>query len=261
MTTNSERIYTSKIIKAGALLADTKTLLIHWNEKLSTEENLKRFQEENIFGKTSRSRIEDMLRIFRQRYLHDLSVINALTTLVKNQCPSDALHRIFYFHSAQADPLLHDTVTNILYPLHEQGRIEISVEDIQRVASQWVSEGKTAGAWSEPTTLRICRGLAATLRDFGILQGKVKKRLTPIYLPVESFAYIAFYLKRDQPSGERLLNHPEWQLFFLSRDGVERLFIEAHQHHLLEYQAAGSVIRITFPTDSFEEYTGFLTQK
>lgn len=86
----------------------------------------------------------------------------------------------------------------------------------------------------------------------------MKKRLTPVYLPVESFVYIAFYLKRDQPSGERLLKNPEWQLFFLSRDSVERLFIEAHQHHLLEYQAAGSVIRITFPTDSLEEYAALM---
>ena len=32
--------YASKIIKAGALLADTKTLLSHWNVALSVQENL-----------------------------------------------------------------------------------------------------------------------------------------------------------------------------------------------------------------------------
>jgi hypothetical protein len=101
----------------------------------------------------------------------------------------------------------------------------------------------------------------ATLRDFGVLQGAIRKRLAPMYLPVEAFAYIAFYLHQEQPSGERLLSHPEWRLFFLSPQVVERLLVEAHQHRLLEYHAAGSIIRITFPTDSVEEYARALTQR
>jgi hypothetical protein len=101
----------------------------------------------------------------------------------------------------------------------------------------------------------------ATLRDFGVLQGRVHKRLAPMYLPVEAFAYIAFFLHQGQPSGERLLNHPEWRLFFLSPQAVERFFVEAQQCHLLEYYAAGSVIRITFPAQSIEEYAHALVER
>jgi hypothetical protein len=101
----------------------------------------------------------------------------------------------------------------------------------------------------------------ATLRDFGVLQGAVNKRLAPTYLPVEAFAYIAFYLRQDQPSGERLINHPEWRLLFLSQQAVERFLIEAHQRHLLEYRAAGPVIRIDFPAGSLEEYAHVITQR
>ena len=116
-------------------------------------------------------------------------------------------------------------------------------------------------AWSENTLVRATRELLSTLRDFGILQGAVNKRLAPIYLPVEAFAYLAFYLQQHQPSGERLLDDPEWQLFFLSRHAVEQFFLEAHQQHLLEYHAAGSIIRITFPAASIEEYAHALTQR
>ena len=65
----SQAPYTTKIIKAGAFLADTKTLLAHWDLDSSVPDNLQRIQHENIFGKASRSRVEDILRIFRQRYL------------------------------------------------------------------------------------------------------------------------------------------------------------------------------------------------
>lgn len=261
MSTNSNGLYTSKIINAGALLADTKTLLAHWDETQTVAENLRCAQQENIFGKASRAWVKQFLGIFQRRYLADETTTKALVTLVKEGLPAASLDRLLYFHAAQADRLLHDTVTEVLLPLQMQGRLEIAVSDIQRVLNEWVTLGKTAAVWSEATTLRVTQGLMSTLRDFGILQGAVNKRLAPVYLPIEAFAYIALYLRQGQPSGERLINHPEWRLFFLSPPAVERFFVEAHQYHLLEYHAAGSIIRISFPTDSLEEYAHVVLQR
>jgi BrxA len=157
--------------------------------------------------------------------------------------------------------LLHDVVTEVLLPLQASGKIEVAIGDILTPLARWVAEGKTAGHWSEPTLVRVAQGLMATLRDFGVLQGAIRKRLAPMYLPVEAFAYIAFFLHQEQPSGERLLDHPEWRLFFLSPQAVERFLVEAHQHHLLEYHAAGSIIRISFPTGSIEEYAHALIER
>lgn len=260
-TSLSTTVYTSKIIKAGALLADTKTMLANWDETLSGAENLARFRRENIFGKASRSRIEDMLAIFRQRYVVSAPVTKALVTLVQGGFPNEGLDRILYFHAAQADALLHDSVTEVLAHFHRVGKIDVAPEDIRASIIKWMAEGRMTSAWSENTVVRATRELLSTLRDFGILQGAVNKRLAPIYLPVEAFAYLAFYLQQRQPSGERLLDDPEWQLFFLARHAVERFFLEAHQHHLLEYRAAGSIIRITFPATSIEEYAYALTQR
>jgi hypothetical protein len=55
------RRYSSKIIKAGALLADTKTLLAHWDSMATVQANLIRVRRENDFAKASRSRVEDIL--------------------------------------------------------------------------------------------------------------------------------------------------------------------------------------------------------
>ncbi len=257
----SKKLYTSRIIKAGALLADTKTMLANWDETLSVAENLARFRRENIFGKASRSRIEDMLTIFRQRYLASASVTKALVTLVQSGFPNEGLDRILYFHAVQADALLHDIVTEVLARFHAMGKVDVVPEDIRDAITQWIAEGRMTSVWSENTLVRATRELLSTLRDFGVLQGAVNKRLSPVYLPVEAFAYIAFYLQQHQPSGERLLDDPEWQLFFLARHVVEHFFLEAHQQHLLEYHAAGSIIRITFPTKSIEEYAYALTQR
>jgi hypothetical protein len=256
-----ESPYSSRIIKAGALLADTKTLLLHWDTAAAVEENLRRIRQENPFGKASRSRVEDILAVFRQRYLTDEEVIKGLVVLVRRGLPAASLDRILYFHAARSDLLLHDVVTAWLVPLQGRGIADIDVDDLRKLLSTWVAEGKTGGEWSEETTRRVAQGLLSTLRDFGVLRGAVNKRIAPAYLPATAFAYIMFHLKRHQPSGAKLVEHPDWRLFFLSREAVERFLFEAHQRGLLEYHAAGSVTRLTFPAVSLEEYANVLAQR
>lgn len=125
--------------------------------------------------------------------------------------------------------------------------MEIDVREIEASLRKWVAEGKTSGAWGDSTILRVTQGVLSTLRDFGVLQGAVKKRIAPAYLSLQAFSYIVFYLKQHQPSGAKLLDLVDWKLFFLSREGVERFLLEAHQNGLLEYHVAGSVTRLTFP--------------
>ena len=253
--------YSSKIIKAGALLADTKTLLAHWDTSVPARMNFDRLRRENVFGKVSRSRVTDVLSIFRQRFLGEESVTKALVVLARKHLPAAALDRILYFHAAQADRLLHDIVAEVLLPLQARGISQIDVLEIQRPLKKWVDAGKTSGKWSDPTIIRIAQGLLSTLRDFGVLQGAVKKRIAPAYLPVVAFAYLAFYFKQHQPSGAKLVELPDWKLFFLPREGVERFLFEAHQHKLLEYHAAGSVTRLTFPAKTLEEYAHVIAQR
>jgi len=185
----------------------------------TTQDNLRRFREENLFGRASRSRVADILNILRQRYLSEEAVTKALVVLVGKRVPATSLDRVLFFHTATADPLLHDAVTEILVPLRGQGTTDVGVSDIQRVLTKWVAQGRTPTNWSEPTTVRVAQGLLSTLRDFGVLQGAVHKRIAPAYLPVEAFAYLAFYLKQHHPSAAKLLELPDWKLFFLPVKG------------------------------------------
>jgi hypothetical protein len=254
-------VYTSKIIKAGALLADTRTLLSHWDLSRPPKDNLARIRRENLFGKASRSRVEDILAIFRQRYLAESAVTRALVILADSPFSSTALDRIFYFHSAKSDDLLRDVVVEVLLPRIAAGTPSIDIVDVERALNEWVQKGRTAAPWGDATIRRVAQGLLATLRDFGVLEGAVNKRIGAAYLPVEAFAYIMFYLRQHQPSGVKLIDLIDWKLFFLSTTGVERFLFEAHQKHLLEYHAAGSVTRLTFPASSLEEYANVLAKR
>jgi len=129
---------------------------------------------------------------------------------------------------------------------------------IGAIGSPWRA---TVSAWGDVTSRRVAQGLLATLRDFGILSGSVKKYLTPLYLPVEAFGYVAFVLSQQVGLGERLLKTDQWRLFFLSAELIERSFIEAEMQRLLHYSAAGRVVRVDFPTESIEEYARALAKR
>lgn len=256
-----QKLYSSRIIKAGALLADTMLLLSHWDASVSPAVNLERIRNQNVFGKASKSRVDDVLAIFKQRYLSDSGVAAALATLVQGHVRTEIVRPLLYFHSCQSDCLLHDVVTRVLEPKWTTGELEVDTPEIERVLARWADEGLTAGAWSPPTMRRVAHGLLATLRDFGVLEGTVRKRLTHPYLPPEAFGYAALCLQRSGLSGRALVESPEWRLFFLSPDAVERLFVECQQRGLLHYQAAGTIVRIDFPTHSLEEYARALIER
>lgn len=252
--------YSSKIIKAGALLADTKILLSHWDLAISVEQNLDRFRRDNLFGKASRSRIEDILVIFKQRYLRDPEVLRALVVFTRAGFPAASFDRLLYFLTLQNDPLLYDAVTKVIAPMYERGQQELPVGDMLHWIRQQVAEGRTERPWGKTTMECVARGVMATLRDFGVLQGIVHKRITAPFVPADAFSFIALMRYRELKAGERVLRDPAWRMFLLSDLAVERLFAAAHQEHLLEYYAAGRVIRIEFPTLSLEEYARVLAQ-
>ena len=260
MTELTPPIYSSRIIKASALIPDTKVLLSEWDLERSVSDNLERARRQNIFGKASRSRIEDILLIFRQRYFDEADVGAMLVTLVQAEAPSGWLDPLLYFFAAQNDRTLRDLVVEVIYPRHRSGYTDLPLDVLVRAVRDWVVEGKTTTRWKEQTIERVAQGAMATLRDFGVLQGVAHKQIAPIYLPAPSFALVALWLQKHQRSGDLVLHSDDWRLFFLPAEGVERFFVEAHQQHLLAYHAAGSIVRIEFPADSLTEYARVLFQ-
>lgn len=261
MSDPTKPIYTSRIIKASALIADTRVLLGEWDLEQSVADNLERARRLNIFGKASRSRIEDILLIFRQRFFDDVDVGSALVRLAQGGAPAQWLDPLLYFFAAQNDRTLRDLAVEVVYQRHRAGYVDLPTDVLVRAIRTWIAEGKATTSWKEQTVERVAQGVMATLRDFGVLQGAANKQIAPVYLPLPSFVFLALWLQGRERAGNRVLQSDEWKLFFLPVEGVERFFVEAHQEHLLSYRAAGSVVRIDFPAESLTEYAHVLLER
>ena len=109
---NSAR-YTARIKNGSALLADVKTLFVSWDPNQDSEINFSNFRDKNIFGKTSRYRLNEVLNVFRQRYFADPNVGKMLVSMAQNDAPSQWIDPLLYFFAAQSDNTLRDAVVEV----------------------------------------------------------------------------------------------------------------------------------------------------
>jgi hypothetical protein len=244
--------YNSRLQKGGALLEDMRLLVRAWHEgDLKEQTNVALI--ENLLGKQTRARALDTLRrAFIPRFVdgHPRDAWKIVRALEDHNLPIEILRPVYYWITARNEPILYDFVcSEILHRSKSQSR-SVDVNDVSLWLTQRLS--KADKVWSSSVTLKVARGMLASLRDFGILEGASKKTIAPVYIPVESFAYIAFALSREGAGGITLHNHQDWTLFLFSQPAIERMFIEADRHGLLRYQAAGKLVRIDFPKDTWE---------
>src|SRR5262249_12954762 len=181
----------TRIIKGGALLDDTRRFLEAWDPKLGADGNLDRMRRTGALGKRSRSRTADVLALLRQRFVEPAGrVIEPLRLLVGDP---RAFREACYYEATRAHALLAAFAGGALFAWHQAGRPEVTVAD----ALTWLAAAGRTSCWTEPTRLRVARGLLSALRDFGVLEGAVRKRIAPPRLSMRGFAYVAVR-ERDQ---------------------------------------------------------------
>jgi len=242
--------YNTRIQKGGALIEEMRQLVRYWHDG-PTEEITKTVIRSNVLNKTTRARAADILRrTFVPRFI-DGTPPNAwrfVRPLEDQNASPQLVKPLYYWISAKAEPLIFDFCQDYLFHRLIAARAGITVEDVRL----WlVGKGCT---WSPIVTTKVARGLLAAFRDFGILEGRSRKRLASFILPVGSFAYLAYCLHHGGVLGRNLLFHTDWRLFLLQTPEVEHYFLEAHQRRLIEYHAAGNTINISFPCDNLEDY-------
>ena len=254
--------YTSRLQKGGALLDDMRLLVRSWEEGVAWEEQVARGLSGNLLGKETRARASDVFRrTFALRFIkgYPPEAWKIVRPLEDRSVSIDVLKPVYYWITARSDILLYDFVSDFISGQSRSHDFYIRVEEV----AVWItSRLRLSGQeWTPTVTLKVGRGVLAALRDFGILEGTSRKRIAPVYLPIESFVYITFLLNHMGASGGNLVNHPDWKLFLLPPSLVEMLFLEAHQRGLLRYDAAGNLYRIDFNASTFEEMADVVARR
>lgn len=252
--------YTSRLQKGGALVSEMRRLVVEWSDHPGAAD---RIVETNAIGSPSRARLRDVVvRTFIPRFVRSQppDLWRSVAVLERAGWPASAIVPIHYYAAAVAEPLLWDFVTDVLADRFGRGLLDVGVDDAKNFLAAAPAARFAGGRWTPTVTTKVARGLLAALRDFGLLSGSVKKRLTPLYLPTETFAFLAMVRHENGMRGSGLLHDDAWRLFLLPDLAVERFFAEAHQRKMLTYHAAGSSVSVSFPSGTLEEYARELAE-
>lgn len=241
---------TTRIIKGGALLAESRRFVDEWDARRSPEENLAGFYTRNVLGKRSRSRAEDTLAILRQRFVQPgPDVIRALKTLTVRP---DGFRDACYYEAARNDDLLGHTAGDVLYRSRNSGWLKITVEDVTQALLD-APPRATVKEWGDGTRRRVVQGLLSALRDFEVLDGAVIKHLAPPHLSFAGFVYVLGRLRARLGSSHEIVMNDAWRWWLLDDRQVRGLFLEGDREGLLRYSEAGTTVRIDWRAGGLEE--------
>ena len=236
---------TSRIIKGGALLEESRRFVEAWNPAESTLSNIEQIRHMNFLGKASRSRSADVLAILRQRFVDPGP--DVIATLRQFLEAARTLREAFYYEASRNDALLAMFAEGPVFSWYGEGRPQLGTEE----TTAWVRRLPTR--WGEETTNRVVQGLLSTLRDFGVLEGEVRKRFAPAHMTTLGFAYVALRERENQPSSRALYEAAVWRRYLLDRQRVRELFVDADHHKFLRFSEVGSAIRIDWLIASIQE--------
>ncbi len=249
--------YTSRLQKGGAALNDTRRVVELWDPELSSGDNLKRLSADNLLGKPSRSRIDDLLRrMVQRRYVEPgPHLIPALKGLLND---GRAFREACYYETSRADDLLAAFAEGPVWEWWQKGRLSIDIRD----ALSWLDELTDAGqapVWTDSVRTRTARGLLSSLRDFGILTGATKgqrKEIAPPSMTPRGFAYVAWREHEQGASSRALTTSTVWRRWLLDDSLVEDLFVRSARLGVLRFARAGSAVRVDWLVQRLAEVTG-----
>ena len=239
---------------------EMRTLVCLWDGKQPV--SLSNLASQHFLDKSSRKRELDILKYaFIPRFIKSTPPFawKIVRALEDKNLPVEILRPVYYWITVRNEPILYDFVCEKLLIISRSGTQFLIKDEVVRWIQNKLSEQKVV--WSSSVIQEIAGRILSVLRDFGILQGKVKKRIAPFYLPIETFSYIAFCLKKEGTSASKLIQHPDWKLFLLTPEIIERMFLEADRQKMLRFLAAGKVVRIDFPAQTYEEMANVISRR
>ena len=142
---------------------------------------------------------------------------------------------------------------------YSAGRMRVDVEDVRT----WIAAESAAGRahhYSDTVRTKIARGVLASLRDFGILRGAVRKEFKAPYLSPAGFAYVAWREYEQGGSARQLVAGRIWRRWLLDDSATREALAGALGLGVFRVSEAGSTVRVDWLAGSLQEVVDATTR-
>jgi len=264
MSYRSEQV-NANLAKGAARAGEVLQLLEFWRRDGEPDPAtfMQRAVQQNLLGKDSRKRASDVVRnVFGRRYFPNGSVTPGryLAQLHESRVSREVVNLILYYHAALAERALYLIASELIFDRHSAGYESIATDDAVNFIEFLSTDGRADVVYSHEMKVKMAQSALTALRDFGILEGRARKRIAPVHVPHQVVAYVVHSLRDEGNSAKRIVEHDDWRLFLLTAHDVENACIEAAQYGHFGYHAAGSVRRFDWKFQSLEEYVDALVE-
>lgn len=247
-------VVSSFTVVKGAMIEETYTVFAAWDFDRSKRENLDRLRSENYIGAGSATWLRDVAKVLNRRF-DPAGRDRPLVLLAKRGLPIDEWKPLLLWHMTRDEFLVRDFIQTWLFPAYDAGAFRIPHEGVEQyLAGVAARGGTTEHAWSEGTKHRVAAGLLKIAVDFGLLRGSIVKDFASFHLPERSFLYLLHAMRDENRSPGKLVASADWRLFLMRPADVEHELLRLHQFRKLDYEVAGSIVQLSLPCASSQEY-------
>lgn len=256
-----EQFYTTQLGAGLGLVEETKLLLSLYEEGMTTTELYEKALNSGLFPMVSARRLRNIIaECFSPRYIKP-GVAITLKRL-ESITASSTFVQLLLIHTALANRVLLDFITDIFWAKYSGGHDAISTDDAREFIVNAVREGKTQKPWSDSTIKRVSSYVVGCCADYGLLSsGRISKRLIqPVRLQQSTALYLSHWLHFSGLGDNAVINHECWKLFGLEPFDVREELKKLAKNGWLIVQSAGDVTRISWQLKTMEDVIDVITQ-
>jgi hypothetical protein len=238
----------------GAMIDETWTAFRAWDLSETPRKNLERICADNPFNASVNWR-RDIRKVLNRRI--DAKRDATLIRLAQGGTDRHIWNPLLLWHMTRDEFLLREFLTTFLWDRFDEGALQIDTGEVLN----WLAGVETSRSlsWTDATRKRVAAGLLGIAVDFGLLEGSIRRRFLPYHLPDESLLYLLHAVTASQPNTRRILDDPDWRMFRLRPEDLERELLRLHQLHRLHYDVAGSLVQLRLPAATLDALVAEMT--
>jgi len=241
--------YSSRLSARSALCTDFRLLLGDRRNPLAAHEYRSLVIEENCLARGSDSARRKLWQELRARYRLDVGdpLFRAFWAEWRQSDSEPERSLTTYVFFALNDKLVADLSIEWLFPLLRRAPADLRVDDVRSFIERSRRSHPEVKAWSENTIHRISQHYCASIRDFGLAKGTVRKTTirpalygAPVRLLVRAMRWV------DTPV-LNLIQSPVFQLLAVDATEVIDILGELNRCGALHFRMQGDVVELDLP--------------
>ena len=257
--------FTTQLQAGLGMINETLALLRLWEPGDTAARLSEKAIASGTFARATARRTRNIVsEMFAPRYLSgNDGPAGRLKALVESGLPADDLRQLFFLHTARAQAVFAEFVTDVYWAQYAGGALRLGRRQAQDFVRRALDAGRMRKRWTESTIIKVSGYVIGCCSDFGLLDDAQRsdRAIQRFAIRPAVALYLAYELHSGGLSDASVIAHGDWRLFGLDNSEVLKTVKGlAHDGHLI-VQAGGDVVHISWTYATMEACISALAQR